>query len=58
MALAPSGYVWVAVPGTSPGAGSGYYQLDTTTNEVVGELIATTLAPINVVFLEVTEPEQ
>lgn len=58
MALAPNGYVWVAVPGTSPGAGSGYYQLDSSTNEVVGELIATTLAPINVVFLEVTEPVQ
>jgi hypothetical protein len=56
MAVAPNGNLWIPVPGNTPGDGSGYYQLDTGTNSIVGELLATQLAPINVVFLDVTAP--
>jgi len=53
LALAPNGNLWVGVPGAAPGDGSGYFQIDNSTGEVVGELIATTFSPLNVVFVDV-----
>ncbi len=57
LAVAPDGRLWVGVAGESAGVGSGYYQVDTASNAVVGELLATQLAPINVVFLEIAPAE-
>jgi len=47
--LAPDGLVWVGIPGDAPG----FTIIDPSTNMVVGEFLATTLAPLDVVFVEV-----
>ena len=53
IALAPDGKLWVGVPGAIPGDGSGYFQLDVSSNTIVGELMATSRSPLNVVFIDV-----
>ena len=49
--LAPDGLVWVGIPGDAPG----FNIIDPSTNMIVGEFLATTLAPLDVVFIEVPE---
>ncbi len=47
--VAPDGLVWVGIPGDAPG----FNIIDPSTNMIVGEFLATTLAPLDVVFVEV-----
>ncbi|MEE9334141.1 MAG: hypothetical protein V3U65_08620 [Granulosicoccaceae bacterium] len=49
--VAPDGLLWVGVPGDAPG----FNLIDTSTNMIVGEFLATTLAPLDVVFVDVPE---
>jgi len=50
----PNGNLWVGVPGATPGDGSGYFVIDSTTNATLGGF-ATTFSPLNVVFIDLPE---
>ena len=47
--IAPDGTLWVGVPGDAPG----FNLIDTSTNMIIGEFLATTLAPLDVIFIDV-----